>query len=67
MERLKTKRVATKKHPTHQNIEDLTVVARTLTNGAPKNENINKAAAVTAAKETVLLMELLCWICVMSF
>ena len=65
MERLKTKRVATNKQPTPQKIEDLTVVARTLTNGAPKNENISKAAAVTAANETVLLKELFCCSCAM--
>ena len=63
MERLKTKRVATRKHPTPQKIEDLTVVARTLTNGAPKNENIKSTAAVTAANEMVLLKELFCCGC----
>lgn len=62
MERLKTNSVATKEIPTHQNTADLAVVANTRTKGAPKKENITKTAAVAAAKESVLFIELF-WRC----
>jgi hypothetical protein len=59
MEKSKTNKDATKTNPTDQNTNDLTRVAKTRTNGAPIKLNSNRTAAVTAAKDIVLLIELL--------